>query len=425
MKTIVKIATRSRPDQAIQTISKFLSRAHNPRNLKIIVSVDDDDPTSAKLISANQLPSVVRVVRGQSTCKVAAINRDLAGEMGDVLIVAADDQVPAPGYDTLIERCFQQFFPNFDGAIHFDDGHTGRKLNTIPVMGWNLYRKFDYVYHPEYTSLWCDNEYTELLSAMGRLVYRPEIAIRHNHPSFTGKPADALLARNESFYNQDKVVFDRRRAIVRPASRWAFDSPDVILSILIPSLVTRKGSREILLRELNRQINNNPERRRIEVWLDIDGGGLPVGVKRNNLLHKANGRFVCFVDDDDMVSPSYIDDIVAAILADLEADCIGLEGTMTENGTNPRRFIHSITCGGYYEKDGVFYRTPNHLNPVRADHARAAGFPAKNCGEDTEYAQRLQANGSLRKETMIPRQIYQYRFDRNKTATQRRLTRHG
>ncbi len=62
---------------------------------------------------------------------------------------------------------------------------------------------------------------------------------------------------------------------------------------------------------------------------------------------------------------------------------------MTVDGENPQRFEHSIKYDGWYTKDGVHYRTPNHLSVVRCELARKVGFVSKNVGEDHDYSMRL------------------------------------
>lgn len=41
-----------------------------------------------------------------------------------------------------------------------------------------------------------------------------------------------------------------------------------------------------------------------------------VSVARNNGIKNAHGNFICFIDSDDMVHPSYLDDLISAIEAD-------------------------------------------------------------------------------------------------------------
>ena len=44
---------------------------------------------------------------------------------------------------------------------------------TLPVFGFPLYEAMGYVYHPDYTSLYCDTEMTALFAKMNVLATSP------------------------------------------------------------------------------------------------------------------------------------------------------------------------------------------------------------------------------------------------------------
>src|SRR5690606_2676961 len=80
----------------------------------------------------------------------------------NVLVVTSDDMIPqVHGYDKIIIDRMCESFSDTDGVLHFNDGYTGQKLATIPIMGRRYYDRFHYVYHPSYKSLWADNEYVD------------------------------------------------------------------------------------------------------------------------------------------------------------------------------------------------------------------------------------------------------------------------
>lgn len=92
------------------------------------------------------------------------------------------------------------------------------------------------------------------------------------------------------------------------------------LSILIAGLIQRSAKSSDLKMELGRQISKHPWD--VEILVLEDMMLKPTGVKRNALLDMASGDFTAFVDDDDMVSPDYIEKILAAIKSYPDADCI-------------------------------------------------------------------------------------------------------
>lgn len=137
-----------------------------------------------------------------------------------------------------------------------------------------------------------------------------------------------------------------------------------------------------------------------------DEGEAPVGFKRNWLLNKARGEYVCFIDSDDIVSGDYIAKLMDGISKGV--DCCSLTGEITDDGKNPRKFIHSIRYDRWFEKDGVYYRNPNHLNCIKASIAKQIPFPYKNVGEDHEWSTRLQKSGLVKTEHWIEGTIYYY-----------------
>ena len=115
-------------------------------------------------------------------------------------------------FDDIIMQGMEQFFPDMDGAIKFHDGLRPKEdlLMTLPVLGWNLYKKFGYIYHPDYTSLYCDNEMTIVCRDLGKLLVSPVCIFRHE---WTNQPFDDLHARNENseMYAIDSKVFEERQ----------------------------------------------------------------------------------------------------------------------------------------------------------------------------------------------------------------------
>lgn len=138
---------------------------------------------------------------------------------------------------------------------------------------------------------------------------------------------------------------------------------DLKLSILIPTLEKRKTVFNKLYNKLIDQIEKFNLKNNVEIVVSCDNGQKPTGQKRNELLQKSNGLYTCFLDDDDDVSNDYIKLIYDATLKD--PDCISLTGIITFDGKNPKKFIHSIKYDSYFEKNNIYYRPPNHLNPIK------------------------------------------------------------
>ena len=171
------------------------------------------------------------------------------------------------------------------------------------------------------------------------------------------------------------------------------------LSILICSLEERKDLLDRLLYRLKPQEDD-----RIEILIEVDDRKMTIGAKRNILMRRATGKYVAFIDDDDLVSFDYVRKIMKATKQ--EPDCCGMEGIITFRGKYPCKFIHSKKYKTWSQKDRVYYRPPNHLNPIKKEIVRHFPFPELNKYEDRNYSTRTYSH--LKSEVYIKSPIYFY-----------------
>jgi hypothetical protein len=141
---------------------------------------------------------------------------------------------------------------------------------------------------------------------------------------------------------------------------------------------------------------------------------MSIGAKRNLLLSKATAEYTMFLDDDDDLDRDAFKWILKAL--EDKPDCAELKGILTIDGRHPKTFIHSIDYSTYFEKNGVYYRPPNHLNPIKREIAQSYLFPENNFGEDTNWAMQIAKAKVLNTMGRVPDVWYYYNW-RNGVST--------
>jgi glycosyltransferase involved in cell wall biosynthesis len=149
---------------------------------------------------------------------------------------------------------------------------------------------------------------------------------------------------------------------------------------------------------------------RMEVIVFEDDKKHSIGYKRNALKDRAAGKYLAYIDSDDRIGDNYFKHAFTGIAQGVDA--CGLTGIITEDGQNPKKFVHSMRYDKYEEKDGVYLRYNNHLNVIQSDIAKQFKFPEINHGEDTDWATQIKKSGLIKTEYWDENEViyhYQYR----------------
>jgi hypothetical protein len=221
-KILFKYASRSRNEKFFEGLDNILNNLNDLNNFCILCSLDADDETmnnqqSIKRITeyVKKYPANIVIKFGKSKNKIDAINRDVNEFKErfdfDILVNFSDDmQFIVQSFDKTIRDKFYIAYPNLDGNIYFNDGFVGDAISTMSIIGRKYYDKFNYIYHPSYHSLWCDNEYTMVAKKEKKIVYFDEKIYIHNHPANVGGFIDTQLMKTESFNEIDRENFNKR-----------------------------------------------------------------------------------------------------------------------------------------------------------------------------------------------------------------------
>lgn len=199
---LYKFPTRERPHKAKQRIEEIRANSVSP-NYTIMMSIDNDDEVT---LSNIELFNGCFLDIDSSSNKIHAINRNMdKAPKWDIVVVMSDDmQCQIKGFDDIIRKGFKD---GLDQALWFFDGWQ-HNICTLVVMGRTRYEKFNYLYHPDYISLWCDNEWTDV----NKPTRIDMILFLHLHPAWKqGETMDALYQRNEAYFQHDQKTYERRK----------------------------------------------------------------------------------------------------------------------------------------------------------------------------------------------------------------------
>ena len=216
------------------------------------------------------------------------------------------------------------------------------------------------------------------------------------------------------------------------------------LSILIPIVPFHKEMADKLIAKLEAQGHRDEIEILTTLKPHVKDGGPPVGARRNELLYNARGEYIVYFDADDQPSdgsehPAYIPSIFQAlesgpiydtILATpqdkvasftprpgprIRPDCVGITGQLRFANDPYLFFYHSMKHSIDWWDDKAtappgkaqYYRTPNHLNPIKREIALACKFESTSSwSEDHSYGRLV--HKLIKTETPIDHPIYYY-----------------
>ena len=414
---LIKIPTKGRPEQFFSVLDKYYENLSTQESRHFLIACDIDDPcmNNPTIIQRLQQYPNLSFSFGLSRSKIEAYNRDLHRDLPfDILIMGNDTTAPCYScYDTIIEQAMAQSFSNLDGIINFQNDTAGKDYNEVPIMGKTFFDRFGYAYHPSYISSFHKQELTIISRILNKEkkyhlpLFKKDVVLEQDQ---SGSDSGQERNRNDAHAQQlaDYETFKQHQACMFALDRQEIDATPVVWSILICTLDERSDVFNKLYTKLVNQIKELNLENSIEVLYFKDNRTYSVGFKRNELLHASKGKYICYIDDDDDVHDQYIQMIYARLLNN--PDCVSLNGTITFDGTNPRHFIHSLDYTTWFEHENVYFRPPNHLNPIRRAIAVQFSFPEKNQGEDADWSMKIVRSQLLKTQEPLDEIYYFYNF---------------
>lgn len=188
-------------------------------------------------------------------------------------------------------------------------------------------------------------------------------------------------------------------------------------AILIPTLGERRRLFDRLICSLLPQ--TEPYDGRVQVIGAYNNGAPGLPKIRHLMMSEADRRrtdYLSFVDDDDMVPPYFVEEIMTAL--DQRPDYVGFHVQCYSDDTPTAVSYHSLENTKWENLPDRYLRDISHINPMRTSIARSADFrrAAPGQAEDRAWVHQLRQGRKLKEQVMIDRIMYHYLFSTSKTA---------
>lgn len=170
----------------------------------------------------------------------------------------------------------------------------------------------------------------------------------------------------------------------------------IAVSILMATTPNRATQFTDLFNELHAQIQYcktvHPTLGDVEVLVDdrpkfLDGGP-SVGVKRNDLLKRASGKYLLYLDSDESISPQYIETILRLCRQDQDV-CTFRALVKLKNFWALVDMRLAYQVNDQINPDYDIRRPCWHVCPIRSIFAKLYSFEDKNNAEDFEWVSKV------------------------------------
>lgn len=179
---------------------------------------------------------------------------------------------------------------------------------------------------------------------------------------------------------------------------------DILWQILIATLSRRQEKFLDLLDTLLPQCEMAGN---VHVLACSNNGEEGIGSIRDRLLQAAEGDYVSFIDDDDMVADDFVPMIRPFLETEPRPDIIGFNVSYTYMDRYGPPSVLSIR-NEPHDTPGVLYRDITHVQPLKREIAQKGSF-AVGWPEDSTW--RGQVRPLVKDEVYIDKELYAYRHD--------------
>jgi glycosyltransferase involved in cell wall biosynthesis len=295
----------ARPNHWKDCYNDWWSACDDPQQVEYVLAVDARwgfTPNVEKEVNAQtKVLWCTHLKRGSTT----AWNAAAAAAHGKVLIMVADDLRPPQHWDTELKKVLpedldQEFVIEVSSAELPD--RAG--LMVAYLLSRKRYENLGYVLNPNYISLYADNEYGDHARKDGVVISARHLRFRHYHPYY----GDALFPKDDVYEQgntraaavQGAKLYQERKALGFPRIPRPLGVDRV--TVITPTIPSRARLLEEAKRSVRMQTYPN-----VEHFVEEDREGVGQGFVRNRLAAKSTAEWLVFLDDDDLLDPTFVE----------------------------------------------------------------------------------------------------------------------
>ena len=199
-----------RPVQARKCYDHWMKTASGDHEYEWILSLSQADASIESYYhSFTNTNAVVIVAKTKNVVEAANEGAKLCA--GNIIIVASDDMFSPQMWDSRILHKFEMI--DGPGLLQVDDGITTKKM-TLPIMNREAYAMLGYVYHPEYISMYADDDLRA--TAIANQIYYNgiDIIFEHRHYSVGKSKYDRtyqLENSNKAYKHGQTLYYERAK----------------------------------------------------------------------------------------------------------------------------------------------------------------------------------------------------------------------
>jgi hypothetical protein len=202
--------SRGRAQKSWHTTRRWIERAGVETEL--IVSIDDNDPSREQYLRqyANADLFRTKIISNDNDCVVHAANHAAKEAKGDILVYVSDDFDCPDKWGVTVQ---QLTHGREKWLLKVDDGYQPfwKDVLTIPIMDKALYNELGYFFHPEYRSMFCDQDLFYTCKNMNVIINAQNVLFEHNHYCNKKAMIDDTYRRSDQNWNSGKELYAKRK----------------------------------------------------------------------------------------------------------------------------------------------------------------------------------------------------------------------